>query len=463
MPSKLANPAKLVSDAKARTVQGDPAPAARSKHESGKLLREIRDFNAKQAALQNRSLQTSIGGLRDDPFLSFPIESRRSVIEAADYWVNSWAPAQTPGYIKAGSWKPTIDKIFSITTTDEGAFESQVALAQSYLSRNKGNGEEPSKEALYHQTRAMLSLRKHLEAGSVSAGPLLSSLNLLIMSIVHADRKAYDFHRKGLERMILTPPPNSITTLLHAVINGYFVTSAFYFRLLRLQTRPLPTLLNKPTLTPTTSIIYPTYPFPPPLTATISSLPPGFRELALELSLPLSFILTLASITTWNTLLAPSVSTQGVAIWFSWDDCWALLSLLESSPGPLVRALALTLLLYSITAHNRFQASRIYVRLIQDAVEAVRGFEPGSRAQRELRVWMGVVVSGCARDAGAGNTRVESGGLMGIVEKETREAGKSGEQKMSWAVAEGIMKRFFWYEHFAASWKICWEVEVGGQ
>lgn len=73
MPGKLADPAKLISDAKARAAQANPAPAGRSKHESGKLLRGIRDFNGKQAALQNRSLQTSIGSLRDDPFLSFPI------------------------------------------------------------------------------------------------------------------------------------------------------------------------------------------------------------------------------------------------------------------------------------------------------------------------------------------------------------------------------------------------------
>lgn len=494
IPSKSANPVKLISDAKAGVAQEPSAPPRRSKHESGKLLREIRDYHMKQAALQNQSLQTSIGGLRDDPFLSFPIESRRSVIEAADYWVNSWAPAQTPAYIKAGSWKPTSDKVFSITTGDEGAFESQVALAQSYLSRNNGKGEEPTKEVLYHQTRALLSLRKHLEAGSVSAGPLLSSLNLLIMSIVHADRKAYDFHRKGLERMIKTPPPNPTTTLLHAVIKGYFVTSCFYFRLLKFQTQTRSTtqiLLNKPKPKPsleTNKLIYPTYPLHPALSADISTLPRGFCDLALDLTLPIQLIEVLGLITAWNTLIAPSPasaqSTQGVTVWFSWDDTEKSLDILEQLPRPKLSSrdkhttiaypLCLTLMLYSISVHNRFHATKIYVQLVQDAMDAVRLFAPRSRAESECRLWMAVISSGCARDAGAGNARIGTGGLLREVAGSMRDEmmsggrhrGKVASRKehqdwktMPWATVEVIMKRFFWYEHFAANWRMCWEVE----
>ena len=492
IPSRLADPAKLISDAKGKAVNKQSAPPARSKHESSKLLREVREFHLKQTALQNQSLKTSIGGLRDDPFVSFPIESRRSVIEAADYWVNFWVPAQTPGYIKAGSWKPVSDRVFSITTGDEGAFQSQVALALSYLSRNSDKGEEPTKEVLYHQARAMKSLRKHLEAGSISAGPLLSSLNLLIMSVVHADRNSYDFHRKGLERMIQTPPANSTTGLLHAVINGYFVTSRFYFRLLKLQTRirtrtPLPILLNDGSFTP---VAYPTHPFPPHLASTISTLPPGFQELALELTLPLPLISSLAQISRWNVVIAPGGSEQGVAIWFSWDDAEANLSVLErlsSSSSvdpnsknpelPLAYPLSLTLLLYSITAHNRFHATRIYVQLVRDAIASIRQFHPRTTAQKDCKVWMAIIAAGCARDAGPGNGRIESGGLLGNVARELGLEGSSrtitGRQKqyqqqqedkpMSWTSAATIMKRFFWYDGFEKNWKTCWEVEVMGR
>ena len=491
-PSRSKGPAKLTLIAKDRAVNEQAAPPARSKHDSSKLLREVREYHLKQTALQNQSFRTSIGGLRDDPFLSFPIESRRSVIESADYWVNYWAPSQTPGYIKAGSWKPTIDKIFSVTAGDEGAFQSQVALALSYLSRNSDKGEEATKDVLYHQACAMKSLRKHLEAGSISAGPLLSSLNLLIMSIVHADRNSYEFHRKGLERMIQTPAANTTIGLLHAVIKGYFVTSRFYFRLLKLQKRirpkiPLPILLNDGSFIPVT---YPTHPFPPHLASTVTTLTPGFRELALEITLPLPLISSLAQISIWNISIAPGGSEEGVAIWFSWDDCEANLSLLEKLSStsrldpysknqelPLAYPLALTLLLYSITAHNRFHATRIYFQLIRDVIASIRQFYPRTTAQKDCKLWMALIVAGCARDPGPGNGRIESGGILGDVAWELGLKGRSGAtfgqgnkhqhqhqhlEPMSWTSAATIMQRFFWYDGFEKNWKKCWEVEVTG-
>jgi hypothetical protein len=494
IPSQTADAAKLISDARAkRNLVQSAVPTQRSKHESGKLLREIRYYNNNntQTALQSYSLQSSIGGLRDDPFLSFPIESRRSVIEAADYWVNSWAPSQTPGYIKAGSWKPTIDKIFSATTTDDGAFESQVALAQCYLSRNFGKGDEPSTEALYHQTRAMLSLRKHLEAGSVSTGPLLSSLNLLILSIVHGDRKSYDFHRRGLERMIQTPPSDSSTGLIQAVIRGFLVTSRFYFRLLKLQTRRAQQMpLNSPTQP---GLTYPRHPFRPDLSAEIATLPSGFRELVLELSLPVQLVGVLKKMAHWNTIIAPKPedenSTQGVAVWFSWDDSEQALEILEQlstltgSHQAIASPLCMILILYSITAHNRFQATNIYVQLVQDAISAVRQLDPTSQAQRECRLWMAVVVSGCARDPGPGNSRIVTKGLLRDLASSLSEyfiPNSSGRYKsaatrmreqqhqrqnnpknlMDWDAVELIMKKFFWYEHFAPTWMKCWELEI---
>lgn len=86
IPSKSADAAKLIRYAQARATHEDSVSTSRSKHESSKLVREVRDYHVMQAVLQTRSLQTPRGGLRDDPFISFPIESRRSVIEAADYW-----------------------------------------------------------------------------------------------------------------------------------------------------------------------------------------------------------------------------------------------------------------------------------------------------------------------------------------------------------------------------------------
>ena len=507
IPSQTADAAKLISDARAkRNLVQSAVPTRRSKHESGKLLREIRNYNnnnsnsnnsnnsnnsATQKALQSHSLQSSIGALRDDPFLSFPIESRRSVIEAADYWVNSWAPSQTPGYIKAGFWKPTIDKIFSITTTDDGAFESQVALSQCYLSRNYGKGDEPTKEALYHQTRAMLSLRKHLEAGSVSVGPLLSSLNLLIMSIVHGDRKSYNFHRRGLERMIQTPPSDSSTGMIQAVVQGYLVTSRFYFRLLKLQTQHAQQmLLNSPTQT---DLRYPRHPFRPDLSAEIATLPSGFRELILELSLPVQLIEVLKIMAHWNTIIAPKPedekSSQGVAIWFSWDDSEQALEILEQlstltgSRQAIASPLCMILILYSIAAHNRFQSTNIYVQLVQDAVSAIRQLDPTSQSQRECRLWMAVVVSGCARDTGSGNSRIETKGLLRDLasslsddfiptssERYKSAATRMKEQQhqrqntpdnpMDWEAVKPIMKKFFWYESFAPTWTKCWELEI---
>lgn len=371
-----------------------------------------------------------------------------------------------------------------------------MALAQSYLSRNSGKGEEPTKEVLYHQTRAMLSLRKHLEVGSVSAGPLLSSLNLLIMSVVHGDRKAYDFHRKGLERMIQTPPPDSNTGLLHAVINGYFVTSQFYFRLLRFQTRrKQQMLLNKPRIE-NYKLSYPTHPFYPALSVDIATLPSGFRELALELTLPEQLIEVLKLICDWNTMIAPTPdqekSTQGVAIWFSWDDTEKSLEVLEQLPRTLIHSdtasncrqrviahpLCMVLMLYSITVHNHFSATKIYEKLVRDTFQAIRLFEPDSRAQRDCRVWMAVIASGCARDAGAGNARIKTHGLLAEVAMSmkdedassgrhkstaTRKKAQEGSNPMAWSAAEVVMKRFFWYEHFASNWKKCWEAELEPQ
>jgi hypothetical protein len=197
--------------------------------------------------------------------------------------------------------KPTSDKILSVAVGDPGAFESNVALAQSYLSRSLGHGEEPSKEALYHQTRAILFLQKHLEAGSVSTGALLASVNVLIMSIVQGDRRTYDFHRKRLGRMILNPPPDSTTGLIHSIVQGFFVTSRFYFRLLKLQTQPAQqTLLNQPNSQIGNKLTYPRHSFYPTLSADIITLPSGFHDLIIELSLPIQLIEVLKLIAHWS-------------------------------------------------------------------------------------------------------------------------------------------------------------------
>lgn len=91
------------------------------------------------------------------------------------------------------------------------------------------------------------------------------------------------------------------------------------------------------------------------------------------------------------------------------------------------------------------------MQLVRDALDAVRGLDPKSKAQAECRLWMAIVAAGCARDVGAGNARVDSGGLVLEV---MRGMGKGGD--MGWEMGEEILKRFFWYEHFRENWKMCW-------
>jgi hypothetical protein len=479
---------QFTSDAKAKYDHLRSAPPIQcSKHESAKLSRKIHDYNTRQRALQKYSLQSSIGGLRDDPFVSLPIASRHSVMEAADYWVNSWAPAQTPSYVNTANWRSTIFKVFSIAIANEGAFESQVALAQSYRCCNgdKGELEEPTKEVLYHQNRAMLSLRKHLEAGDVSAGPLLSSLNLLIMSIVQVDKKAYDFHRKGLERMIQTPPDDPATILIHHVIEGYLVTIRFYFHLLTFQTRSAEVSLDSANNQIVNKLTFPRHPFYPALSADIATLPSGFRELALELSLPVELIQVLKVMARWNALIAPkSGIARKAQAWFS-SDAKNTLEILEqlyfstSRLHTVCLPLCMVLMLYCITVHKLFHAPKIYKRLLHDAVFAIRCFDPITETQQECRLWMAVVVTGCARDAGAGNARIETHGMLRDLAssltddlntssnaryknaaKREKEQQQPNGVAMDWDAVETIMKKFFWYEIFAPSWRRCWELEV---
>ena len=67
---------------------------------------------------------------------------------------------------------------------------------------------------------------------------------------------------------------------------------------------------------------------------------------------------------------------------------------------------------------------------------------------------------------GRGNARIETGGLLGEVlggggSGSGRRRQDDDEAPLDWVAVEGIMKRFFWYEHFAPLWRECWEVEVG--
>lgn len=463
-PVKTADALKPISANAKRSLVRLVRPVQLSKHKSSK---PFQDHDQRQKALESYSLRSSIGGLRDDPFISFPIQSSCSVIEAADYWVNTWAPAQTPSYVKAELWTPTISKVFSIAMADEGAFESQIALAQSFLSCNGDNGGEPTKEVLYHQTRAMLSLRKALETGNLSAGALLSSLNLLIMSVVHCDRNAYNFHHRGLERMTKNEPDNPSTALIHGIIKGYLVTTHFYVRLLNFQTRR-----DSPNNQITNKLIYPRHPFHPTLSAEIATLPSGFCELALELSLPTQVIDMLKITAQWNAVISPKPddtnSTQDPEIWFPWDSDKApeILEQLLVSPNSqraISYPLCMILMLYSINAHKRFQPPKIYGRLVQDAINSIQDLNPTSKAQRECRLWMAVVASGCARDGGSGNPRIETSGLLRDVASSTTRKNwqeQSPKQAMRWDAVETIMKKFFWYEHFAPTWRRCWDFEV---
>ena len=101
-----------------------------------------------------------------------------------------WAPAQVSVYVPLDAKNALISLIFKMAVQNEAAFASLVAMVQSF-SVLSGRGQlEPSKEVLYHQSKAINSLRKTLSSSpaQVDDGTLLGTLHLMTVDVSLAEK-----------------------------------------------------------------------------------------------------------------------------------------------------------------------------------------------------------------------------------------------------------------------------------
>jgi hypothetical protein len=125
-------------------------------------------------------LNRQIGGLRDDPFKMFPIESTGSVASAFDWFANFYAPfaLRTPGNDTVARKKLSVT-YFQTVLQDAMLFEQVISYSIALQLIQKDEHASMSTAIVHHSTNAIVRLRQKLLSIEGSSDAVILTVILL--------------------------------------------------------------------------------------------------------------------------------------------------------------------------------------------------------------------------------------------------------------------------------------------
>ncbi|OAP62404.1 hypothetical protein AYL99_04607 [Fonsecaea erecta] len=390
-----------------------------------------------------------------DPFDSVPVRQGDEVVAAMDHYIHNWAPSQRPGLRYQATDNPLIRDTFPFALQNVELFEATVALCLSFKAAGQNFQTRMCSWALYHKGQALNGLRTKLNSGWVDEAVILATVFLMIIDNVFLDVDAYGAHLNGLRKMVKAAAPSTMEAFGGSLLS--FVSWAESNALLIFGDR---TALHDPA-TDKTQLQYPSQPFAPIITKTVSTMSMGFQSVATDGHLSYDVVSVLADTVRWTRLIDREQGSEPL----SKEDQAFLMSL----DPRLQSARVMRLCRVSAAGHNVEQAicKAVFVyhahllgwtcrcsgyrRIVEELGDTLRFWTFGKPWDTELWKWLALVTANAARRGQLHHLQME---LMDrFVNLDSPAPG--------WDSIREVLTKFLFHSRLGREWKLCWETARG--
>ncbi|KIW24470.1 uncharacterized protein PV07_10181 [Cladophialophora immunda] len=392
----------------------------------------------------------NLGGVRDDPFQSYPIEATYLVKWAVDQYVQDVAIKSRELFTDANGDNWLMSYRFSVSLQSELLFECLVLYTLCQLPPSYRPFPALRQICLQYRASILKKLRQRISNPRLCADDTtLHAITSLLGSDFHMAEDDYvEMHRAGLRQVIAMRGGlengsfDAMTKLM--VTSTEFVCDMAIKRRRQTQLKPI---------TPELILQYPKHPFPSELSDMATKLPGGFRELALTCKISIQTIGLLYELTSRVSGEHPEALPH---VWGQ-SEQFELMRVVATEAVPkLERQICLLALMFErswlATTSDSAAPRRLYGRVGQVFRDRLREVtqnmtELGSQVDSDFMIWATMITVTTADESKL--SEEERKELMALIFMLCP-------QMKSWDTTMASLKRYYWNEPLMTQWHSEW-------
>ncbi|OAP65231.1 hypothetical protein AYL99_01203 [Fonsecaea erecta] len=397
-------------------------------------------------------LPSSLGGVREDPFQSYPIKATYLVKWAVDQYVQDVAVKSRELFTDANGENWLMSYRFSVALQSDLLFECLVLYTLCQLPPSYRPYPGIREICLQYRASILKKLRQRISDPRLCADDTtLHAITTLLGSDFHMAEDDYvEMHRAGLRQVVAMR--GGLESGSFDTMTKFMVSSTEFVCDMAIQRRQNTRLKA---ITPQLVLRYPKHPFPPTLSALVTKLPDGFRELALSCKISIKTIELLYQ-------LASRVSGECAEVLphvWGRSEQFELMRVVATEAAPkLERQICFLALIFErswlATTSGPAVPRRLYGRMDQIFRDHLREvtrdmIELGTAVDSDFMIWATMVIVTTANESKLSED--ESRELMGLVFILCR-------QMKSWDTTMESLRRYYWNEPLMARWQTEWSL-----
>ncbi|KAI1615885.1 hypothetical protein EDD36DRAFT_417370 [Exophiala viscosa] len=395
-------------------------------------------------------LLTVDDGYRIDPFLRYPVpRASRGVKFMTDYL---WAPQQAQAVSLQHGGNALLTVVLPLAMQNSMLFAATIAMTRAAWILRRGSEPFADKMLLRHRGAAMLELRNALvETGrSRSDLILLTMSTLLTLNYMINDVDSFEVHLRALENMLKSYEAAEDSPL-RSFVRGRVLAFGVLASFLHAQQPSYATRINEPGHRIST-LTYPGLPFPADLCTVVAKLPEGFSEVALSRSIAIEIISFLVKLTELIDYIssAPDEDASTTRPEMTMQRAIYDLQCLSALPLTAIEAqMARGLLAFLLHLYNQLSFRIPLARPLRPILEAFNEHHeiPRNHWLQRCLLWSSTVI------ASAWDTQIDASPQNHVILDRLVSRVSEGR---SWESLEVNMRKFYWHDHLADEWEICW-------
>ena len=395
-------------------------------------------------------LEASFSGMRVNPFTSLPGEITPCVARALDYYVQGISALLEPLLVALDMPNPLMVWVYPLILSHESLYHGVVALSQACLENALRPMVNASAEVIFHRGKAVSLLRDQLshlkgppDDGILATVIILAGLDLLFRD----DRVA---NRRGLALVVAMK--GGLDRLGSDGLIKAFLIQFDYFWALEMKTESV-----FPATRCRSQRTYPQHPFDKHVLSLLTSMPPGFVALAHRCTLGVDVLGILSRVSLFLGTKADNQSGDknhmrpflgsGKTNSTFFEICASLQSS-ASTEHDLEKNLILAIILLAFDKYNP-RGTHIKISAYRGSRKELTRSIPltptRNSDERACLMWLWMIVlRSCSEDSAPETASLGHDFFSRFAEAR------------SWDYVEAVMRRFFWHEPLADSFKHSW-------
>ncbi|KIW95948.1 uncharacterized protein Z519_03014 [Cladophialophora bantiana CBS 173.52] len=395
-------------------------------------------------------LFNNLGGVREDPFGSYPIEATYLVKWAVDQYVQDVAVKSRELFTEANGDNWLMTYRFAVSLQSELLFECLVLYTLCQLPPSYKPFPGLRRIRLQYRASILTKLRQRISDPRLCADDVtLHAITTLLGSDFHMAEDDYvEMHRAGLRQVIAMR--GGLETGNFDTMTKFTVTSTEFLCDMAIKRRQTTKL--KP-ITPELVLQYPKQSFPRELSNLTDNLPDGFRELAVSCKISIQTIKLLHQVALRMTGERPEALPH---VWGRSEQFELMRVVATGSVPKLERQVCLLVLIFErswlVTTPDSVAPRRMYGRIGQVFRDRLREVtqnmaELGTDVDSDFMIWATmVIVTATDESKLSEEERKELMALLFMLCPQTK----------SWNTTMGSLRKYYWSQALMAQWHSEW-------